>query len=137
MVETVQTFSFLIGVTQTGSERLRQAAGRTRPESATFTLLSSLPCNWVSCEASAGPRVHVLLRGKARSAPIVPECGARRTRPPAASRSQIPLLCHSRSEGKEPRLESNLLALAVVVVVRLDMIGTDEVTMAVMEGVLS
>ena len=74
--------------------------------------------------------------GKSFSAPAVPECGAQ-PRPPAASRSQIPLLCHSRSEGTELRLESNLVALAVVVVVRLDMIGTDEVTMAVMEGVLS
>ena len=46
-------------------------------------------------------------------------------------------MCHSRSEGTDPRLESNLVALAVVVVVRLDMIRTDEVTMAVMEGVLS
>ena len=55
VLETVQTFGFLVAVTDRASSRGAPAGWVGPGQSATFTLLSSVPCNWVSCEAGEGP----------------------------------------------------------------------------------
>ena len=114
-----------------GPPELRQA--RVGPgQSATFTLLSSVPCNWVSCEAGEGPGLPSVSAweislGSGRAGVRGPAGSAR-----CQSESDTSLVLQSL-EGDGGSLESTV-ALAVVVNLRLDMIWS---MVMGLEGVLS